>query len=177
MKNHAAITSFTGEYEFLSNFYVDSAEVHSAIFGMMRTGEHIFQAAKADREEGYLQFHRINTPGEAKKAGRAVSLRPDWEEIKIDVMLEVIRAKFRQGTLLAKRLEETGDRHLEEGNRHGDRVWGTVGGVGRNLLGRILMRVRAENRGHAYSDPEIADSGKMVYHYWTRAPSEHSAQT
>lgn len=172
MKNHAAITSFTGGYDFLSNFYEDTAEVNSAIFGIMRTGEHLFQAAKADTEEGYTQFHRIKTPGQAKKAGRAVSLRPDWEEVKIAVMLEVIRAKFRQGTLLAKRLEETDDRHLEEGNRHGDRVWGTVGGVGRNLLGRILMRVRAENRGFAYNDIEIADSGKLVYFYWTRALNE-----
>lgn len=40
------------------------------------------------------------------------------------------------------------DGHLEEGNTHGDKVWGTVNGVGENRLGKILMRLREEFRGN-----------------------------
>lgn len=59
-------------------------------------------------------------------------------------MLQVVRAKFTQNAELADKLLATGDAHLEEGNTWGDRVWGTVNGVGANQLGIILMKIRDE---------------------------------
>lgn len=61
-------------------------------------------------------------------------------------MYEICLAKFSQNENLKARLLETGDKHLEEGNTWGDKIWGTVNGEGENNLGKILMRVRAELR-------------------------------
>lgn len=79
---------------------------------------------------------------EAKKLGRKVPLRKDWEIIKLGVMMKIVQAKFEQHPELAEKLLQTDTAYLEEGNTWGDRVWGTVDGKGANNLGRILMQVR-----------------------------------
>jgi len=61
-------------------------------------------------------------------------------------MYEICKAKFSQNTELKKRLLSTGNEHLEEGNTWGDKIWGTVNGIGENRLGKILMRIREELR-------------------------------
>ena len=61
-------------------------------------------------------------------------------------MYELCKAKFTQNEDLKEKLLATGNDILEEGNTWGDRVWGTVNGVGENRLGKILMRVREELR-------------------------------
>lgn len=83
---------------------------------------------------------------DAKKLGRQVPLRGDWEEVKDNIMYEICKAKFTQNEDLKEKLLATGNDILEEGNTWGDRVWGTVNGVGENRLGKILMRVREELR-------------------------------
>lgn len=85
-------------------------------------------------------------PTEAKKMGRNVILRKDWEDVKIQVMTDVIEAKFRQHPELAQKLIDTQDTYIEEGNHWGDRVWGTVNGIGANQLGKILMDMRTTLR-------------------------------
>ena len=84
-----------------------------------------------------------STPGLAKKMGRSVSLRPDWEDIKDDVMLEGLYRKFTNDEL-AEWLLDTGDEELVEGNWWGDRYWGVCNGIGQNKLGKLLMKVREE---------------------------------
>lgn len=71
-------------------------------------------------------------------------MRPDWEEVKYDVMYEIVKAKFIQNPDLKEKLLSTGDEYLVEGNHWGDRTWGQVNGVGKNWLGKILMKVREE---------------------------------
>lgn len=83
-------------------------------------------------------------PSQAKKLGRSVSLRPDWEDIKIDIMYNICKAKFTQNETLKTKLLKTGDATLIEGNTWGDKIWGQVNGVGENNLGKILMRIREE---------------------------------
>ena len=78
-----------------------------------------------------------------KKMGRSVSLRPDWEDIKDDVMLEGLYRKFTNDEL-AEWLLDTGDEELVEGNWWGDRYWGVCNGIGQNKLGKLLMKVREE---------------------------------
>lgn len=63
---------------------------------------------------------------EAKKAGRQLMLRKDWEAVKVGVMRELVFAKFNQNTALAEKLRATGDASLEEGNDWGDRTWGKL---------------------------------------------------
>jgi predicted NAD-dependent protein-ADP-ribosyltransferase YbiA (DUF1768 family) len=50
--------------------------------------------------------------------------------------------KFKQNLDLAKLLKETGNSYIEERNCWGNRFWGTVDGLGKNWLGKLLMEVR-----------------------------------
>lgn len=79
----------------------------------------------------------------AKREGYKVKLRENWEDIKIDVMYQIVLAKFSQNEFLKQKLIATGREWLEEGNTWGDRTWGTVDGVGNNYLGKVLMAVRS----------------------------------
>lgn len=140
--NNGHINSFRGDYFFLSNFYDAPVEYNGLIY---QNNEAAFQAQKCRYEEDRKAFTEMNG-SEAKKAGRRVSLRSDWETVKIQVMRELVLAKFTQNPELRDELLATGDAYLEEGNTWGDRIWGTVNGVGANNLGKILMEVRAELR-------------------------------
>lgn len=142
------ITSFAGEYEFLSNFA--PCNIHFA--GMnFTTTEAAFQAAKTNIFEERLAISLADTPGKAKRLGRRVTLRSDWEEEKDQIMLDILRLKFTKGSELARRLDRTGDAILIEGNHWHDRYWGVClcedHCAGANVLGQLLIQVRAENRG------------------------------
>ena len=134
------INKFRGKYYFLSNFYETPVTWNGLTY---LNNEAAFQSAKtfSDRE----CFTNLD-PSSAKKLGRKVQLRSDWENVKDDVMYEICKAKFSQNTELKKRLLSTGNEQLEEGNTWGDKIWGTVNGIGENRLGKILMRIREELR-------------------------------
>ena len=141
----AAITSFREEYAFLSNFY--QAEV--TFEGMTYpNNEAAFQAAKCLNPEERIPFTKQKNPVIAKRMGRKVKLRPDWEKVKIGIMEEIVRAKFTQHPELAEKLVATGNVPLMEGNKWHDTFWGVdaVTGRGENHLGKILMQVREEMR-------------------------------
>ena len=140
------IVEFDGENEFLSNFY------HSPIFyeGIVYpTNEHFFQAMKTLDIETRKAIAAAPTPGAAKRMGRHVALRPDWEKIKVDVMRLGLILKFTDAEL-AEKLVATGDEELVEGNWWHDNTWGNCHCTecsrkgGRNLLGMLLMEVRKE---------------------------------
>ena len=135
------IGSFDGEYAFLSNFY-DSPIVVEGIH--YPTVEHAFQAYKTLSHEERLDIASSTTPGIAKRKGRKVSLRTDWEQIKDSVMEFCLRKKFTEHLDLQKKLLETGDAILIEGNTWGDTYWGMCAGVGENKLGQLLMKIREE---------------------------------
>ena len=85
---------------------------------------------------------------QAKSLGRMVNLRDDWEFVKVNIMLEITRAKFEQNLELAEKLLATGNAMLVEGNHWNDTFWGVDArnGKGENYLGKILMCVRRELR-------------------------------
>lgn len=141
------VDSFSGQYKYLSNFAGSPF-----IWGgkEWRTVEHAFQAAKCLTDAESEMICGCFTPAEAKRLGRSIRLRPDWEEIKESVMLDLVRLKFRQNRELAEKLLLTGTAKLVEGNRWHDNTWGKctcgrcAGKKGENLLGKALMKVRAE---------------------------------
>lgn len=143
------ITSFRGAYGFLSNFYQQSL-VYGGI--TYPTAEHAYQAAKSLSSLGKVKILQAPSPGAAKRLGNKLPIRSDWEEIKVDVMKNVLRAKFTLfmplGTMrnpLSIRLLQTGNRELIEGNSWGDTFWGQCPlGHGENMLGKLLMKVRHE---------------------------------
>lgn len=140
------ISTFKGDYFFLSNFYVVPVFYQGIRF---ESSEAAFQAAKCP--ERMQDFCGLN-PQMAKRLGRRVALRPDWEEVKYNVMYQICKAKFLQNPELVKRLIETGDAELVEGNTWGDKVWGVCNGAGENHLGKVLMRIREELR-RAWDNP------------------------
>ncbi len=104
--------------------------------------EHAFQVAKTLNQDQRVTIRRAASPGKAKALGRKVTLREDWESVKVSVMKELLDQKFALGRDEARMLLETGDALLIEGNTWGDRFWGVSGGVGQNHLGQLLMRRR-----------------------------------
>lgn len=138
------IHEFRNEYFFLSNFYEVPVEYGGIRYG---SNEAAFQAQKCLTEEEKKVFGSLR-PSDAKKKGRRVQLRPDWEQVKVGIMEEVVRAKFTQNEDLRTLLLDTGDDVLEEGNTWNDTFWGVhlKNGQGQNHLGRILMKIRTELR-------------------------------
>lgn len=132
-----------GEHSPLSNFYPSPFQ---ALATTWPTVEHYYQAMKTYDNGDRERIRVLPTPGAAKKFGRRVELRSDWEAIKYDVMLYAVKAKFAPDTDLAAYLLATEDALLIEGNTWGDRTWGRVNGVGSNWLGTILMAWRCELR-------------------------------
>ncbi|WJZ03083.1 NADAR family protein [Corynebacterium freiburgense] len=110
------------------------------------TAEHYFQAQKFTDPKLREKIRRTPSPLKAANIGRDRKnpLRPDWENIKEDVMYQAVIAKFRHNSELAEILIATGNAQLVE-HTGKDRYWGDGGdGTGLNRLGKILMRVRAE---------------------------------
>ena len=127
--------------EFLSNFYPCDIWMDGVKYPSV---EHAFQAAKTLDPDERRNVASQPTPGKAKAAGRKVSLRPDWDGIKISVMRDLVSQKFLGligPSQLLYRLQETGESVLIEGNNWGDTFWG-VDGHGFNHLGEILMDIR-----------------------------------
>jgi ribA/ribD-fused uncharacterized protein len=137
-----AIRQFDGEYRWLSNFW--EAPITGTDGRVWPTAEHAFQAMKTTERDGQEQIRKTPSPELAKRAGRRVAMRADWNDIRVGVMTKIVRRKFEQHADLAAKLLATGGEELEEGNTWGDRFWGTVHGEGQNNLGRILMQVRSE---------------------------------
>lgn len=132
------IESFQGEYRFLSNFWHVYVRYDGELYP---TVEHAYQAAKTLNPE-FRKAIAYATTGEAKRMGRQVPMRPDWDSIKIDVMRDLLRQKFTEEPELRELLLATGDAELIEGNTWGDYFWGVCNGEGQNNLGKLLMEIR-----------------------------------
>ncbi len=141
------ITSFRDEYRFLSNFY----QYPFAFNGLQYpNAEAAFQAQKCINDEDIIKYIQIKNPVRAKQMGKKEpGLRKDWDMISSDIMLEIERAKYAIPKL-GEMLLSTGDAYLKESNHWHDNRWGHCtcdkckNKTAQNLLGNILMQVRAE---------------------------------
>jgi ribA/ribD-fused uncharacterized protein len=144
-----SITSFAGEYSFLSNFYPVPIDLDGDDYPSV---EHAFQAAKTDDEVERLEIREDSSPVTAKHRGKRVALRPGWDHLRFGIMETLVRHKFARHAELRAKLLATGDAELIEGNTWRDMTWGAVWNkdkgrwVGKNHLGQILMKIRAELR-------------------------------
>lgn len=137
------IKEFKGEYGFLSNFWKAPVEYEG---GLYPTVEHAFQAAKTLSGKQRANIMMCGSPGESKEMGRKVTLRTDWEKVKVGIMNDILRDKFTRHKGLRKKLLDTKGKKLQEGNTWDDRFWGVClkTGVGENYLGKLLMDLREE---------------------------------
>lgn len=155
------IDSFSGEWAFLSNFAACRLKYDGKVFP---TSEHAYQAMKTLDPIEYRAIGTAPTAGEAKRLGRKATLRPDWENIKFDVMLDILRIKFGDPWMRAH-LMETDDAILVEGNSWHDQIYGDCGCgrrscafPGKNMLGKLLMQVRTEIQDDPAYGPTTQDS-------------------
>lgn len=135
------ILGFNKEYRFLSNFYPATVEYDGLEYS---STEHAYQAAKTEDAGQRRRIRESQKPGDAKRLGKQVKMRTDWEQIKVGVMKDLVRQKFTKHKELKEKLLATGDAHLEETNTWNDTFWGVCKGKGQNHLGKILMEVRDE---------------------------------
>ena len=136
------IKEFKNQYFFLSNFYEYPIYYNKLVFC---NAEAAFQAQKVINEKDQYKFINLNA-SQARKLGKTVQLRKDWEEIKDNVMYEIVKRKFLTNKELQQKLLETKEEELVEGNWWHDTYWGVDSktGIGQNKLGKILMKVREE---------------------------------
>lgn len=136
------IKGFKGEYQYLSNFAEYPIRYEGIVYG---SSEAAFQAQKCCTEYEKLRFTGIRA-GQSKRVGRRVNLRPDWEDVKVAIMKDIVTQKFIQWPQLAKKLINTGNAELIEYNNWGDKFWGVTAHGGENHLGIILMEIRDDLR-------------------------------
>lgn len=112
------------------------------------TSEHFFQAQKFEDPKVRAVIRAVKSPMEAARLGRdrRYRIRRDWDSARVDVMREVLRAKFTQHEDLRALLLSTGEAEIVE-HTDRDEFWGDGGdGSGRNMLGELLMKLRTELR-------------------------------
>lgn len=140
------INSFTGAYRFLSNFWPARVKLDGVEYP---TSENAYQAAKTLDPELRVQFQTCSA-GQSKKAGSFLTIRPDWDQVKVSVMEGLLEQKFAPGSELRAKLDKTRGNDLIEGNWWHDNFWGdcTCGKravcdtSGANHLGSLLMKIR-----------------------------------
>jgi len=132
------VNKFRGDFSFLSNFYPCKIEYKGLKF---QSSEATFQSQKCPKVASI--FVKL-TASEAKKLGRNLVCRNDWDEVKLSIMEEILKIKFAEGSYLAEELIGTGNLYLIEGNTWGDTYWGMFKGIGQNMLGKLLMKIRKQ---------------------------------
>lgn len=149
------IDKFEGEHAFLSNFY----PTRLAVFGIVyQNSEAAFQAFKTLDIPTRKNVFSKATAKEAKKLGRELKLRTDWDFVKLSDMEYVVECKFYQNPELLQKLIDTGDEELVEGNTWHDNFWGNCTCEkckdipGENHLGKILMDIRKKYKNQGGND-------------------------
>lgn len=134
-----SILGFTGEYRFLSNFWLVPIVIDDIEY---KSSEHYYMAQKTTVQKWRDLIMVVPTGAKAKQIGKTVPLRANWhEKYKMQSMLKGVLHKFMIPEMWTL-LDATGDVYLEETNWWNDTFWGVCDGVGKNWLGRILMFTR-----------------------------------
>lgn len=150
------INKFDGRYRFLSNFYPSEIEYQGIKYP---TNEHYYVAMKINDPQFFKGIGNLNvneareyistiqTAGQVKRVGRTLSVRKDWDSVKLKVMEYGVRQKFTKHPELKEMLLSTENHELVEGNTWHDNFFGSCEcekceNRGLNHLGKILMKVR-----------------------------------
>lgn len=142
--------SFTNELSYLSNMYLVSVNYEGVWY---RSVENAYQAAKTNDLTEREIFTKVN-PYEAKKLGKSVTIRDDWDSVKDGILEILIREKFKEGSDLALKLMIENPNKLIELNSWHDNHFGNCVCAkckripGKNVLGKLLAKRRYELLGN-----------------------------
>lgn len=140
-----SINRFVKQYECLSNFYPVNITYENIDYPSV---EHAFVAAKTSDIPTRQYIAKIKHAGAAKKVGRSIGLRKDWDSIRVNIMRYLLYLKFKAGSELAIKLMDTYPLLIKEGNYWHDNFWGDCGCskctdiIGLNTLGMLIMKRR-----------------------------------
>ena len=133
------ITRFRGPFKFLSNLYPTPITYKGNTYCCL---EAAYQAQKSLDPAIQERFANIRLPYKSRGMGQRIkTIRPDWFDIRISIMEELLYIKFSHPQL-KEWLQCTGQSKIVECNTWGDTFWGIYNGVGENHLGTLLMKVR-----------------------------------
>lgn len=142
-KENDAILFYEGEYYMFSNFSCFAVKYNGLIW---MSSEHAYQSAKFDDKDVIDLIHKSLSSHDSKKVAQLYKnkIRPDWDDIKVSVMEDIIRAKIAMHPFIREKLLSTGNREIIE-DSHKDWFWGRGADFkGRNELGKVWMKIRAE---------------------------------
>lgn len=145
MEEEIKFYSETGKYGEFSNFASFPSRLKNKTWN---TTEHFYQAQKFENEAYQEKIRKAESPMKAAELGRSRKERilKNWDNKKDNVMYEAVKAKFTQHADLRQLLLDTENARIVE-HTENDAYWGDGGdGKGKNMLGKILMRVREELR-------------------------------
>ena len=116
------------------------------------TSEALYQACRfPTRPDVQRVILEEKSPMAAKMKGKPYhsETRPDWDQVRVDVMRWCLQVKLKQyWRSFGGLLQATGERDIVE-NSHKDMFWGAVALhpgtlTGQNVLGRLLVELRQE---------------------------------
>ena len=136
------ITSFQGEYRWLSNFWPAPIVDYEGI--QWPSVEHAYQAAKATNQEDKERIRNAKTPGEAKRLGKIVDHDSRFTYRRLIIMHDLVYLKFIQDLGLQQKLLDTGEEMLIEGNYWHDNFWGQCQCQNCNIGQNHLVRFSCE---------------------------------
>ncbi|MHC2303386.1 NADAR family protein [Rhizobium mongolense] len=132
-----------------SNLYRREIEFDGVLY---QTSEHAYQAGKARKPAVRQWLMQAPSPALLAMAAHGLyywDVAPGWSKTKFDRMRGVLWAKFTQHQDLKTLLLSTGEARLVECatvDNDVNRLWGEVNGIGKNMLGVLLMELRARLR-------------------------------
>ena len=139
-----AINFYTPKFYVFNNFSAHAVEFEGKLYP---TSEHAYQAAKCTDPKGQEEIRIARSPLQAKALANEIyksAKAADWEERKVAVMEAVLRAKLAQFPEAAEALVASGQEEIVEDSPV-DYFWGEgADGTGRNMLGKLWMKLRAE---------------------------------
>lgn len=145
MEEEIKFYSETGRYGEFSNFASFPIRLKNKTWN---TTEHFYQAQKFENQAYQEKVRNAESPMKAAELGRSRKGRilKNWDNKKDNVMYEAVKAKFTQHADLRQLLLDTENARIVK-HTENDAYWGDGGdGKGKNMLGKILMRVREELR-------------------------------
>jgi len=138
------IRFYTPRFYVFNNFSAHAIEFEGKLYP---TAEHAYQAAKCTDPRGQEEIRNARSPLYAKEISNGTyrSARDaDWDSKKLDVVEAILRAKLAQHQEARGALRDSGDEEIIEDSPT-DYFWGVgADGTGRNMLGRLWMKLRQE---------------------------------